>query len=96
MTNVDETDDRSQLEYQGTEMIDPDVILTQIDAALAMIDQAGAGRLAEDERVGVAEMIINLQMQLDMLGEAAHARCDSRLNDLKAAAESAGIEWQLA
>lgn len=76
-------------------MINVELILSQLEDALRGLDETGADPLSEDDRIAIAEMIINLQMQLDMVGEEAHARFDSRLNALKATAKSAGIEWRL-
>ncbi len=76
-------------------MINVEPILCQLEEALQGVDKTNADRLGEDERIRIAEMMINLQMQLDMVGEEAHMRFDSRLNALKAVAESAGIEWRL-
>ncbi len=76
-------------------MIDVELILSQLEEALQGVDETNADQLSEDDRVRIAEMIINLQMQLDMVGEEAHARFDSRLSALKAIAESAGIAWGL-
>ncbi len=76
-------------------MINVELILSRLEDALQGVDKTNADQLSEDDRVAIAEMIINLQMQLDMVGEEAHGRFDSRLNALKAIAESAGLEWRL-
>ena len=77
-------------------MIKPEIILSRLEDALKDVKKVNADQLGEDERVSIAEMIINLQMQLDMLGKVAHVRFDPKLNALKAAATAANIEWQLA
>ncbi len=76
-------------------MINVEFILSQLEDALQGVDETSTGQFNEDDRIRVAEMIINLQMQLDMVGEEAHVRFDSRLSALKAIAESAGLEWRL-
>jgi len=76
-------------------MINVELILSQLEDALRGVDKAHADQLSEDDRIAIAEMIINLQMQLDMVGEEAHRHFDSRLAAAKAAAESAGLEWRL-
>ncbi len=76
-------------------MINVKLILTQLEEALRGVNAASASRLSEDDRIAIAEMIINLQMQLDMVGPEAHEQFDSRLEALKAAAASAGIVWRI-
>ncbi len=73
-------------------MINVELIFRQLEAALRGVNETTADQLDEADRIRIAEMIINLQMQLDMVGEEAHARFDARLKALKAIAESAGIE----
>lgn len=76
-------------------MMKPEIILSQLEDALNGIDKINADQLSEDDRISIAEMIINLQMQLGMLGKAARVRLESRLKTLKAAAAEANIRWQL-
>ncbi len=73
-------------------MINVELIFCQLEDALRGVDETTVDQLDEDDRIRIAEMIINLQMQLDMVGEEAHARFDARLNALRATAESAGVE----
>ena len=76
-------------------MINVELILCPLEEALQGVDETNADQLDEDDRIRIAEMIINLQMQLDMVGEEAHARFDSRLNAVKTTAKSAGLKWHL-
>lgn len=75
-------------------MIDVELIFCQLEDALKGMDETTVDQLDEDDRIRIAEIIINLQMQLDMVGKEAHARFDARLNALKATAESVGIEMR--
>ena len=76
-------------------MINLEILLSQLEAALKDIDKTNADQLGEEERINIAEMMLNLQMQLDMLDAAAHTRFASRVEALKAAATDANIEWRL-
>ncbi len=76
-------------------MIDVELIFCQLEDALKGVDETTVDRFDEDDRIRIVEMIINLQMQLNMVGKEAHERFDARLNALKATAESAGIELHL-
>ncbi|HHH47538.1 MAG TPA: hypothetical protein ENK51_01425 [Gammaproteobacteria bacterium] len=76
-------------------MINVELILSQLENALQGVTESGGEQLSEDDRIAIAEMIVDLQMQLDMVGEEAHTRFDARLNALKAIAESVGLEWRL-
>ncbi len=76
-------------------MINLDIILSQLEAALKDVDKTSADQLSEEARINIAEMLVNLQMQLDMLGEAAHVQFGPRLKVLMAAAADADIDWQL-
>ncbi len=75
-------------------MINLEIILSKLEDALKDVDKTNADQLSDDERVRIAEMMLNLQMQLDTLGGVAHVQFGSRLSVLMAAMESAGIEWR--
>ncbi|HEB93451.1 MAG TPA: hypothetical protein ENI94_08290 [Gammaproteobacteria bacterium] len=76
-------------------MIDVELIFCQLEDALKGVDETTVDRFDEGDRIRIAEMIINLQMQLDMVGAEAHERFGARLNALQATAASAGLEWRL-
>ena len=76
-------------------MINVELILSRLEDALQGVAESGGEQLSEDDRIVIAEMIVDLQMQLNMVGEEAHTHFDARLNALKATAESVGIAWRL-
>ena len=74
-------------------MIKPEIMFSQLEDVLYGLDEDRAARLTEDARIDIAEMLVGLEMQLDMLDASAHAEFASRLDQIKATARAINIDW---
>lgn len=74
-------------------MINQEIILSQLSGALEDVNGHDTEHLTEDDKVRIAETIMGIQMQLDMLEGDIDPQVTAQLNALIAAAGKANIVW---